>query len=55
MNRFFERNGLAFELTNGEVDRPMAPTGLQEALATAAFNTGDAELTVFSKRPEKSS
>jgi len=40
INRFFERNGLAFELEQGEVTR-MAPTGLQEALATNVFHTGD--------------
>jgi hypothetical protein len=43
INRFFERNGLAFELQNGEVTR-IAPTGLQEALASAVFRTGDADL-----------
>jgi hypothetical protein len=39
----FERNGLAFELKQGEVTR-MAPTGLQEALASTTFRTRDAEL-----------
>lgn len=43
INRFFERNGLAFELKHGEVTR-MAPTGLQEALATTIFATGDHDL-----------
>src|SRR5258708_31339516 len=43
INRFFERNGLAYELKGGEVTR-IAPTGLQEALAAAVFKTGDAEL-----------
>jgi hypothetical protein len=43
ISRFFERNGLAFELKHGEVTR-LAPTGLQEALASQAFNTGDTEL-----------
>ncbi|HEV2498298.1 MAG TPA: hypothetical protein VGY31_01805 [Terriglobia bacterium] len=43
VNRFFERNGLAFELTDGEVQR-MAPSGLQEALASTVFRTGDADL-----------
>ena len=43
INRFFERNGLAFELKDGEVTR-IAPTGLHEALATTVFRTGDAEL-----------
>ena len=43
INRFFERNGLAFELNNGEVTR-LAPSGLHEALAGAVFMTGDAGL-----------
>jgi hypothetical protein len=43
INRFVERNGLAFELRNGEVTR-IAPSGLQEALARAVFVTGDSEL-----------
>jgi hypothetical protein len=43
LNRFFERNGLAFELKQGEVTR-IAPTGLQEALATTVFKTGDKTL-----------
>jgi hypothetical protein len=43
INRVFERNGLAFELKNGEVTR-MAPTGLQEALASTVFRTRDADL-----------
>lgn len=43
VNRLFERNGMAFELRDGEVLR-LAPTGLQEALASATFNTGDAHL-----------
>src|SRR6185437_14187192 len=43
INRFFERNGLAFELKDGEVVR-MAPTGLQEAFAAAIFATGDRTL-----------
>src|ERR1035437_9473458 len=36
INQIFARNGMAFELVDGEVTR-MAPTGLQEALAEAAF------------------
>lgn len=40
INRFFERNGLVFELKDGEVTR-IAPSGLQEALATTIFKTGD--------------
>ena len=43
INRFFERNGLVFELKHGEVTR-MAPAGLHEALATTVFATGDADL-----------
>lgn len=43
VNRIFERQGLAFELVEGEVTR-IAPTGLQEALATSIFKTGDADL-----------
>ena len=43
INRFFERNGLVFELRNGEVTR-MAPSGLQEDLASAVFMTGDSDL-----------
>jgi hypothetical protein len=43
INRFFERNGLAFELKHGQVTR-LAPTGLQEALATTVFDTGDKAL-----------
>ncbi|MHB1674499.1 MAG: AbiJ-NTD4 domain-containing protein [Acidobacteriaceae bacterium] len=40
VNRMFERNGMAFELKQGEVTR-MAPSGLQEALAQTVFQTGD--------------
>jgi hypothetical protein len=43
INRFFERNGLAFELKQGEVTR-LAPTGLHEILAAQVFGTGDSEL-----------
>lgn len=43
VNSFFERNGLAFELKEGEVTR-LAPMGLQEALAETVFKTGDPEL-----------
>lgn len=43
INRFFERNGLAFELKHGEVTR-LAPTGLHEILAGQIFTTGDSEL-----------
>lgn len=40
VNRLFERNGMAFEMKQGEVIR-MAPTGFQEALAETIFRTGD--------------
>ena len=43
VNRTFERNGMAFELKQGQVTR-MAPTGLQEALAETVFHTGDKAL-----------
>lgn len=43
INRFFERNGLAFELNEGDVER-MVPMGLQEVLAATVFKTGDTEL-----------
>jgi hypothetical protein len=43
VNRLFERNGIAFQLRDGEIVR-LAPAVLQEALATTAFNTGDAHL-----------
>jgi hypothetical protein len=40
INRIFERNGLAFHLIGGEVER-IAPSVLQEALAQTVFKTGD--------------
>lgn len=43
VNRIFERQGLAFELREGEIVR-LAPTGLQEALAVTVFQSGDADL-----------
>lgn len=43
VNRLFERQGLAFELKEGEIVR-LAPTGLQEALAITVFQTGDPDL-----------
>jgi hypothetical protein len=43
VNRIFERNGLAFELTQGEIIR-IAPAGLHEALAETIFKTGDPDL-----------
>lgn len=43
VNRMFERNGMAFELKDGEVVR-LAPAVLQEALAASTFRTGDSTL-----------
>jgi hypothetical protein len=43
VNRIFERNGMAFELAQGEVT-PMAPAVLHESLAEAIFHTGDGAL-----------
>ncbi len=43
VNRLFERNGMAFELTHGEVIR-IAPAVLHESLAVTIFNTGDTVL-----------
>lgn len=43
INRIFERNGMAFELRQGEVIR-QAPTALAEALAESVFKTGDRSL-----------
>ena len=43
VNRLFERNGIAFELRQGQVTR-MAPIGLQEALTETVFHTGDEAL-----------
>jgi hypothetical protein len=43
VNRIFERNGMAFELKQGEVTR-IAPTGLADVLAQSVFKTGDATL-----------
>jgi len=40
VNRILERNGIAFELVDGEVKR-LGPAGFHEALGTATFNTGD--------------
>jgi hypothetical protein len=40
VNRIFERNGMAFELKDGEVVR-IAPVGLQEELAATVFHSGD--------------
>jgi hypothetical protein len=43
VNRIFERNGIAYELKNGEIIR-FTSAVLHESLATAAFKTGDAIL-----------
>lgn len=43
LNRMFERNGMAFELKDGEVMR-IAPAVLHEDLAVSVFRTGDATL-----------
>jgi hypothetical protein len=43
VNRIFERNGMAFALRNGEVERTV-PSPLHEALAESAFRTGDDNL-----------
>ncbi len=43
VNRIFERNGIAFELKDGEVVRLM-PSPIAEPLATAIFDTGDPTL-----------
>jgi hypothetical protein len=43
VNRLFERNGMAFELTHGEVTR-IAPAMLHESLASTLFKTGDTVL-----------
>jgi hypothetical protein len=43
VNRIFERNGMAFELAQGEVTR-MAPAVLHESLTEAVFHTGDSTL-----------
>lgn len=43
VNRIFERNGIAFELKNGEVGR-IAPAVLRESLAATIFSTQDAAL-----------
>jgi hypothetical protein len=43
INTLFQRNGLAFELRDGEVTR-ISPAVLHEALDQAIFKTGDVEL-----------
>jgi hypothetical protein len=40
LNRLFERNGVAFQIRDGEIER-LAPTILDEVLASSVFNTGD--------------
>jgi hypothetical protein len=46
VNRVFEHNGIAFELKDGEIVR-VAGTPLQEALADATYQTGDAFLNAL--------
>jgi hypothetical protein len=43
VNRIFERNGIAFELKDGEVIR-VVPAAIEAPLAAAIFNTGDPAL-----------
>jgi hypothetical protein len=43
VNRLFERNGIAYELAAGQVDR-IAPMVLRDILAVPAFRTGDVTL-----------
>jgi len=43
INTLFQRNGLAFELRDGEVTR-ISPAVLHDALDAAVFRTGDGEL-----------
>lgn len=40
VNRLFERNGIAFQLRDGQIER-LVPSILQEILVPTAFNTGD--------------
>ena len=40
VNRLFERNGTAYHLTEGQVER-LTPSVLQAALVPSQFNTGD--------------
>jgi hypothetical protein len=40
VDRLFERNGVAFQLKDGQVER-LVPTVLQDVLLQPAFNTGD--------------
>lgn len=43
VNRLFERNGIAYQLHDGQVER-LVPTVLQEVLLQPTFNTGDQTL-----------
>jgi len=43
VNRLFERNGIAYQLHEGQVER-LVPTVLQEVLLQPTFNTGDRPL-----------
>lgn len=50
INRIFERNGIAFELSAiGQIQR-IAPEGLREALAEVVFQTGDDALDQLLER-----
>lgn len=40
VNRLFERNGIAFELKDGQIER-LVPSILEESLMQPTFNTGD--------------
>jgi len=40
VNRLFERNGIAFQLREGQIER-LVPSVLQEILTHSQFNTGD--------------
>lgn len=46
VNRIFERNGRAFELTHGEINR-IAPVFLDDILAKTLFRTGDVQLDML--------
>lgn len=52
VNRLFERNGIAFELKDGEIVR-LFPSPLQEALGDTQFNTGDPLLDALLQEARK--
>ena len=53
INLIFERNGIAFELTEaGQIER-IAPEGLREALSHAVFRTGDPVLDELLERARR--